>query len=182
MPHRIHPIFQNDYITVTDLPQWAGADINAYHYLPADARAVSDYQQAGAGLLNADRDRTFWQRLANRVRIARVARCHGCAAYAARTLFEADFHTNNNMHIWICGRGDHYFVVLSDSPRVIATSLMHFNTAIFNNTDIVVDLWLYNLCRQQDGQLSNDAMAVTVPNFQFIQNQTDISIFVRYYP
>lgn len=181
MPHRVHPIFANDYITVTDIPNFAGPGaIAGYHYLPADGRAVREYQQAGAGLLNADRNINFWQRLGTRVSIARVARCHGCAAYAARNLYEQNFHNTHGMDIWICGRGDHYFVVLSNSPRVVATQHMHFNPAVFNPTDIVVDLWLYNVERQQNGRTNNANMAVTVPNFPFIAGANDINIFVRY--
>jgi len=183
MPQRVHPIFERDYITVTDLPVVDNmGQIVRYNYLPADVSAVHEYQQAGAGLINADRNVVFWQRLATRVSISKVARCHGCAAYAARKLFERNFHNTHSMNIWICGRGDHYFVVLSNNPQVAPTVQgKHINTAVFNSTDIVVDLYFYNVWRQQLGQgLRNDLMATTVPNSRFLMGANDIRIFVRY--
>jgi hypothetical protein len=181
MPTRIYPIFAHDYITVTDVPALddSGAIIG-YDYQAADPRARSEFQQAGAGLLNADRNLLFWQRLASRVGITNVARCHGCAAFAAQKLVDRNFHVAHNMSIWICGCADHYFLVLSTSPRVIANYQMKFDTSIFNPTDIVVDLWLYNVLRQKTGRREDSAMAVAIPQYTYIAGSNDIRVFIQY--
>lgn len=179
MPARIHSMFTHDIITVTDLPNMGGANqINGYNYLPADAKALQDYRNAGVGLLHADTQLEFWQRLGHAVALAKVARCHGCAAYAARVIKERDFHNRYGRSIWICGRGDHYFLVLTDQPQ--AAGANNLTPAAFRPQDIVVDLWFYNVTRQTTGRLELATMAMMVQNFAFITGQNDIRTFVEF--
>jgi len=179
MPGRIHPKFIHDYITVTDIPNMNAGVITGYNYLPADSRAVKIYQNAGAGMTNADTHLQFWKNLGHAVDLNKVARCHGCAAYAARVLHGSNFHVQNGLSIWICGRGDHYFVILSPAGG-LAPGMSNLTTAAFNATDIVVDLWFYNVTRQTAGRLDVNTMAMTLPNFAFIAGANDIRVFAQY--
>lgn len=182
MPGRVHPIFTFDSIKVTDLPRYDAAGVNfiRYNYLPEDPLATQDFTKAGVAVgAHADRHREFWKGLAFLVADHRLARCHGCTAYAAKTLFDKGFHTANNLNIWICGRGDHYFLILSAAAGLLPNT-QNLSPADFGVNDVVVDVWTYNVVRQTQGVKSNAALACTVGNCAFIAGTNDIRTFVRY--
>ncbi|KPF80109.1 hypothetical protein IP88_01015 [alpha proteobacterium AAP81b] len=58
--------------------------------------------------------------------------------------------------------------------------MANLTTAAFNATDLVVDIWFYNVTRQTTGQLNLATMAMTLPNFAFIAGANDIRTFVQY--
>jgi hypothetical protein len=83
------------------------------------------------------------------------------------------------MNIWICGRGDHSFLVLSAQGGIVAGTSDN-DANIFSANDVIVDLWLFNVARQRSGRVANANMASTVANFDLIQGANDIHVFVRY--
>jgi hypothetical protein len=116
--------------------------------------------------------------LGTSVGLSKVARCHGCAAYAAKTLFDKGWHTANTFNMWVCGRGDHYFLVLTN--QVLLAGSTDNTPAAFHVADIIVDLWFYNVTRQTTGRKVLATLACTRDDFAFIAGADDIRVFVQY--
>jgi hypothetical protein len=171
---------RNEFVTVTDIPTNA---FGVYNYGPGDDQALRDYQGAAAGLLNAQQNRLYWDRLARSVFLHRVARCHGCTAFAARCLTE--LAAQHNMRLFIAGVPDfdHHIVFVTDVTdvnAVIAGQPINDATQFPYQNSIVVDLWQYNIHRQQTGRLDLGILAEYTQAHMYTSNHNVVQIYVQY--
>jgi hypothetical protein len=164
-----------EFLNVTDLP---AGNHGQYHYLPGDEMAVRDYRGAAAGLLNASSQPLFWRRLAQQVRMHRVARCHGCTAFSADAV--QAIAAQHGLHVYICGvpQFDHHIALLSSVEMPGGTE---FNSGDGGHQeDVVVDLWQYNINRQLQGSKDLGILADVISQHPYTKDNLTIKVFVKF--
>ncbi len=160
----IRELLRYEFITVTDLPTATGT----YRHGPGDELTIRDYWAAGTGPKTraSPRDKLFWVRLGIKVAEHRVARCHGCAAFAAQKMFYGGVAGM----VFIVGvrASDHHLCIVSPSGDLRGEG------------SIVVDVWQYNLDRQRGGALNVNVLADAVGAHRYTQGGAAITEFCRY--
>lgn len=172
MINEIREILKDDFVKVTDLPT---GEHGQYDFQSGDEQALKDYQNAaGTSGMNPHNNVEFWHKLAGYVMEHKLARCHGCTAYAAWRL--NGLATENNKRLLICGVGeyDHHVLLVTDNADAHSGAQIQGVAA-----DVVVDLWQYNVTRQQSGQLDEEVLANTATNHEYTANST-IKVFAAY--